>query len=289
MEYSIGDLSKITRTSGFILNQYHKEGLVTPTRIDKFTNRRYYDEVCLYRVEIVNRLLKTNVSQDSLKKLCGKHKNPYNLVKHLQTAIDDQNYNWEKAGITREQARGFLNNHKPEHRKVGNLEIEVLPDVFAACQRFTGTRPEAEGRMQQLLQTCGAESNGQPLLLFHDDHQYKDETDQECCVPIKNKFPASGIDFRTLKGTRAVTVEYEGPIDGIWMGYKKIMDHLNKYNLAVQSPSREVWLDGTVSGYSDSTRSVKVEIQFFTGDLNDPDFNRDVSRPGFGVGAEFDL
>ncbi len=289
MEYSIGDLSKITRTSGNTLNQYQKDGLVTPTRVDKFTNRRYYDEKCFYRVEIVNRFLKSGLSIESLKKLFGKHKDSHHLVKHLHTALNDHNHNWEKTGITREEAAQFLNDHKPDHRKAGNLEIKVLPDIFAACQRFKEILSEAEARMQHLIHTCGSDVNGAPLILFHDDHQYRDEIDQECCVPVKNKIPAAEIDFRTLKGTRAATVHYEGPIDGIWMGYKKIMDHLNKYNLAVQSPSREVWLDGTVSGYTDPARIVKVEIQFFTGDPNDADFDRDVSRPGFGIGAEFDL
>ncbi|NLF50826.1 MAG: MerR family transcriptional regulator [Leptolinea sp.] len=289
MEYTIGDLSKISRTSGNMLHQYHQEGLVTPTRVDKFTSRRYYDEKCLYRVEIVNRLHKIGLSKEAIQKLLGKHKDLPHLVKQLHSAIEDTNHNWGKTGLSREEAHALLQTQFLDQRKAGNLEIRVLPGVMAACERFTGTGNEAEDRMQRLLLACGSEVDGQPILLFHDDHQYKDEMDLECCVPIKNKVPAAGIDIRTLKGTRAVTVEFEGPVNGIWMGYKKILDHLNKYNLAVQSPSREVWLDGTVSGYTDSTRIVKVEIQFFTGDLNDPEFNRDVSRPGFGVGAEFDL
>ena len=67
MEYSIGDLSKISRVSGKLLHQYHLQGLVVPTRIDKFSSHRYYDETCLHKVEIVNRFRNLGVSLDLLK------------------------------------------------------------------------------------------------------------------------------------------------------------------------------------------------------------------------------
>lgn len=289
MEYSIGDLSKITRVCGNTLHQYHQEGLVVPTRVDKFTSRRYYDENCLHRVELVNCFHRIGVSKESIKKVLGKHKDPRQVVKHLQSAIKDSKHHWDKTGLSIDEARMFLQTQHLDQRIVGDLDIKVLPEVFAACQRFTGTGIEMEARMQQLLEKCGMKAIENPISLFYDDHQYAETMDLECCVPVSGKFPVAGIEFRNLPGTRAATVLYEGPLEGIWMGYKKILDYLNKHNLAVQTPSREVWFDGEITGYSDPTRIVRVEIQFLTGDPNDPEFDRDVSRPGFGVGAQFDL
>jgi DNA-binding transcriptional MerR regulator/effector-binding domain-containing protein len=289
MEYSIGDLSKITRVSGKTLHKYHQEGLVVPSRIDKFTRHRYYDEKCLHRVEIVRRFHKLGIPSEIINDLLAKHKDTKNLIKHLQTSLTEDNRLREKLGFTFDKFHAFLQTQSDDKVRIGELEIKILPDVFAACDRFRGKSDDINTHHINLLKICGSAIDGKSITLFHDDHQFEDEMDLECCLPVKHKIPATGITFRNLPGTKAVSVIYEGPLESIWMGYRKIIDYLNKNNLAIQSPSREVHLSnsGFVPGEED--KPVRIDIQFLTGDLDDPTFSRDVSKPGFGIDAQFDL
>ncbi len=284
MEYSIGDLSKITRVSGKTLQKYHNEGLVVPTRIDKFSARRYYDEKSLHRVEVVRHFHSLGIPSEIIKDVLAKHKDTRHLIKLLLSDQKEARHTWEKLGLAHDQVQAFLHTQSLEKGQVGNLEIKVLPDIFVACERFHGTFADIDSHIDHMTQICGSISNGFPIILFLDDHQYEDEMDMECCLPVNQEIPVSGITFRSLPGTKAVTVVYSGPSAGIWMGYQKIIDHLNKHHLAIQTPSREVRLDGGVAELS-----ARVEIQFLIGDPNDPNFKRDISRPGFGIGANFDL
>jgi DNA-binding transcriptional MerR regulator len=288
MEYSIGDLSKITRVSGKTLHKYHQEGLVDPSRIDKFTSHRYYDESSLHRVEIVNQFHKLGIPAETIKGLLAKHKDTRNLVKHLQTSLTEDNHPGERYGITHENLLSFLHIQSADKIQVGKLEIKKLPDIFVACDRFHGKSEDISLHHANLLKICGAVADGQPITLFHDDHQFTDEMDLECCLPVKQQVPAAGITFRNLPGTKAAVIKYEGPCEKIWLGYQKIIDYLNKNNLAIQTPSREAHL---LNGkfFPEEDHLARIEIQFLIGDINDPTFSRELSRPGFGIDAKFDL
>ncbi len=289
MEYSIGDLSKIARISGKTLHQYHLDGLVEPTRVDKFSGRRYFDEKVLHRVEVVHRFIALGISVKNIKEVLNKHKDTRHLVKLLLHSHKEGDHTWEKFGITHEILQAFSNFHSLEKVALGNLEIKFLSDVVIASQRFHGLPTSVQPHLLELSSACETVIDGQPIVLFHDEHQFEDEMDLECCLPVNREISGSGCTFRNLPGTKAVSINYGGPIDGIWIGYQKIIDYLNKNNLAVQTPSREIWLNWDRSTQYNETSIRQVEIQFLIGDPNDPDFKRDISRPGYGIGASFDL
>jgi DNA-binding transcriptional MerR regulator/effector-binding domain-containing protein len=289
MEYSIGDLSKISRVSGRTLHKFHQEGLVLPSRIDKFTSHRYYDEKCLHRVEIVNRFHELGIPPEIIKEVLAKHKDTRSLVEHIQTNLKKDDHPWDQLGLTQEKMHIFLDMQSTEKIHIGDLTIKILPDVFVASDRFRGKSDDINIHHNNLMQICHEAADGQPITLFHDDHQFNDEMDLECCLPVKYEIPTAGINYRNLPGTKAATVVYEGHSEGIWMGYQKIIDYLNKNRLAIQSPSREVLIKDWGTRQTEDDQLIRTEIQFLIGDINDPDFTRDVSKPGFGIDANFDL
>lgn len=289
MEYSIGDLSKITRISGKTLHQYHLDGLVIPTRIDKFTRRRYFDEKTLHKVEVVHRFHTLGIPSEIIKEVLAKHRDTRNLVKLLQHSHQNEDSTWEMYGLTPEKIQAFLLSHSSEKVVLGNLEIKTVPDILVACERFHGLSATADSRFSHLTELCNTVMCDAPILLFHDDHQFEDEMELECCLPVSREISTEGCSFRSLTGAKVVTIVYDGPAGGIWMGYQKIIDYLNKHNLAIQTPSREVWLNGAPSTSPGESTNRQIEIQFLISDPNDPDFKRNISRPGYGIGANFDL
>jgi effector-binding domain-containing protein len=289
MEYSIGDLSKITRVGGKTLHRYHMDGLVVPSRIDKFSKRRFYNEKSLHRVEIVRQFEKLGVPVDGIKEVLSRFTGVGHFFKNLEASLTHSGQSWESYGLTREKIETILKAGSDDGFQIGSLEVKVLPDYYVAGNRFTAEPGGYPGRLAELMQACDDKTIGDPVILFHDDHQYNDEIDMECCLPVTAEIAGEGITCHKLKGARAVAVEYTGPASGVWRAYRKIIDHLNRHNLAVQSPSREVILGSDSGVTSMDNPRIHVEIQFLTGDPNDPGFTRDISRPGFGINANFDL
>ena len=154
--------------------------------------------------------------------------------------------------------------------QVGEIQIKTIPDVFIAYEQFHGKLEDIHGRHAKLLEKFGMAADGPPLTLYLDDHQYDEEMDVECSLPVKQKIPVAGLRFRNLPGAKVVSVLYEGDFNKIWMGYQKIIDYLNKERLAIQSPSREIYLRGEGNLLSRGSGDFLTEIQFVISDVNDP-------------------
>lgn len=289
MEYSIGDLSKITRVGGKTLHQYHLDGLVVPTRIDKFSHRRFYNEKSLHRVEIVRHFQKNGVPDSMIKEILSGHNDLIHLLKNLFTNQNRDTNVWKKYGLTNDVINTILYASSNENSRTGKIEIKVLPDLLVAGKRYKAIPDRFSANFDDLRGASGNAVCGDPIILFHDDHQFEDEMDVECCLPVSHEVKGTAITCHELQGARALSVMYEGPSSGVWKAYRKIVDHLNNRNLAIQSPSREIILDSAQDNPTGDNPIISVEIQFLTGDPNDPGFTRDVSRPGFGINASFDL
>ena len=289
MEYSIGDLSKITRVSGKTLHQYHLDGLVVPDRIDKFSQRRFYSEKSFHRVEVVRQLTKLGLPAEVIKDILARYMDPGHFIKRFQESIKHTGNSWETHGITHEAIENIINPIPENTPHVGKVEVKVLPDVLVAAKRITSKSESLFPHLDELHTACNGSHSGDPIILFHDEHQYEDEMDLEFCLPVSGDFKSHGISTRELKGTRAVSVQYKGRLSSIWKAYARIVNHLNDRNLAIQSPSREIIFSPVDLKTKPDNPLVNIEIQFLTGDPNDPGFNRDISRPGYGINAAFDL
>jgi len=289
MEYSIGDLSKITRVSGKTLHQLHLAGLVVPTRIDKFSHRRFYDEKCLHRLEIVRHFQKSGIPDSVIKEILARHQSPGHFLKNLFSNQPHNTGSWDEYGLTKDSVYAILHASSNETSITGQVEIKVIPNLLVAGKRYKAIPDRFSAHFDDLQGVCGDAICGNPIILFHDEHQYEDEMDVECCLPVSREINGSEITCHELRGARAVSVTYEGPSSGVWKAYRKIVGHLNDRNLAIQAPSREVILNSVPENSTEENPHIHVEIQFLTGDPNDPFFTRDISRPGFGINANFDL
>ncbi len=201
MEYSIGDLSKISRVSGRKLNQFHKSGLVVPSRIDKFDgNFRYYDEKCLSMVEFVTRFQKMGFSDETIKKLLPRDRDGKKFIQQMQSSLTKNDRHWEELGLNREKIETFLQCESAAAASIGDLQIKTIPDELIAFDRFTGKRKEIKEHQDSLLKVCGEAVNGPAFTLFLDYNQIDEEMNLECCVPVTHEIRGSSIESRTLDG-----------------------------------------------------------------------------------------
>ncbi len=289
MDYSIGDLSKITRISGKTLHQYHLDGLVVPERIDKFSQRRFYSGKSLHRVEVVNQLVKMGLPVEFIKDILSRHFSSGQFFRMIRDNVTHSSHSWEAYGLSHDMLESILHASSDSNSHTGKLKVKVLPNLIISGKCFTAKPDEYLSHLDEFQKVYGPSASGSPIILFLDDHQFEEETNMEYCLPVSSEITGDGASTRELKGARAVAVEYNGPISGVWKAYARIMNHLNDHNLAIQTPSREVILEPIKFKPEEKNPRIHVEVQFLTGDPNDPGFTRDVSRPGYGINAAFDL
>lgn len=282
MEYSIGDLSKISRVSGKKLHQYHISGLVVPTRIDKFdSNFRYYDDKCLHQVETVTRFLNMGFSEEAIMKILPKNRDTKHLIEQMRSRRIKNDPHWEELGLTRDKIEIFLQAESTTSVSIGALQVKTIPDVFVAYDRFRGKSKEIKEHQNNLMEICGQAADKPYFTLFLDYNQFDEEMNVECCVPVTEEIPVSGLGFRTLPGEKAVTIVYEGSYDKIWIGYKQIVDFYIMNDMNVQFPSREVHLIRNENPLPGVNECSKVEIQFNIGKINEPDHNWKIPKPRY--------
>jgi len=269
VEYSIGDFSKICRLGIKTLRYYHEIGLLIPTRIDKFTSYRYYIETDLTRVQTINRLKELGFSLETIKEILEKHNDDRSLIAYMQTRLAEVDEQMAENAVIREKIEAFIRSETSIPEPEGELTVKEVPDLFMASIRFKGQYSEISRHMTRLSEIFSTVANGPAFCLYHDEHHADENMNIECCIPIRKKMPAAGINFTTLNGEKMVCIMHEGDYATIWKAYQKIVDYLNKRNLPIMPPSREIYLKGTGKILPGDPEKYLTEIQFIMNENED--------------------
>lgn len=269
MEYSIGDFSKISRLGIKTLRYYHEIGLLIPIRIDKFTSYRYYDEKSLSRVETINRLKELDFPLETIKEILANHQDDKGLIQYMQTRLSEVDQQLEEYSAIREKLEAFIRIESVVPEPAGDVAIKDVPDMFIASIRFKGRYSDIDEHMTRLFGIFGTVANGPPFCLYHDEHHADENMNIECSLPILRKMPAAGINYYTLPGARMITIMHEGDYVNIWRAYQKIVDYLNKKDLPIRPPSREIYLRGKGKILPGNPDKYLTEIQFLLKDDED--------------------
>ncbi len=270
MEYSIGDFSKISRLGIKTLRYYHEIGLLIPNRIDKFSSYRYYDEKCLGRVETINRLKELDFSLDTIKEILENQRDDQSLIQYMKTRLSEVDRQITEYATIREKLEAFIQVESSIPEPVGEVSIKEVPEIFIASIQYKGQYSDIDQHMTRLYGIFGTVTNGPPFCLYHDEHHADENMNIECCLPITRKMPAAGIKFHTLPGARMVSMMHEGDYANIWKAYQKIVDYLNKRDLPIRPPSREIYLRGKGKILPGDPERYLTEIQFLLKEDEDP-------------------
>jgi DNA-binding transcriptional MerR regulator len=270
VEYSIGDFSKICRLGVKTLRYYHEIGLLIPSRIDKFTQYRYFDEKCLSKVEIINRLKELDFSLETIKEILEKHQDDQSLIEYMQKKLLEVDKQISEFATIREKIETFIRLESSVPEPVGDLTLKDVPDIFMASIKFKGRYTDIDQHMTRLFGIFSTVANGPAFCLYHDDHHADENMNIECCLPISRKMPAAGIKYSTLHGTPMVSIMHEGDYETIWKAYQKIVDYLNKRDLPIVPPTREIYLRGKGKILPGDPDKYLTEIQFIRKEDEDP-------------------
>jgi DNA-binding transcriptional MerR regulator len=270
VEYSIGDFSKISRLGIKTLRYYHEIGLLVPTRIDKFSSYRYYDEKSLARVQTIIRLKEMDFPLEKIKEILNTHHDDQSLIEYMRDQLEEIDRHIDEYASIRERIEAFIRLESEIPEPIGDVTIKEVPEIFMASIKYRGRYDDINHYMNRLFDVFQSVINGPAFCLYHDEHHADENMNIECCLPISRKIPAAGFNFTTLPKNRMVSIMHTGDYSTLWMSYQKIVDYLNKHDLPIRPPTREIYLRGKGVILQGDPEKYLTDIQFRLIDDEDP-------------------
>jgi effector-binding domain-containing protein len=105
---------------------------------------------------------------------------------------------------------------------------------------------------ERLRQEAGEHICGPPLCL----HDAK-SLEIECCYPVEQGVESAAIHCKRLPGGDALSLVHCGPCSQLCESWERLFDYIERNNLPVEGPWREIYLDGLV----DEAGEQRIELQ----------------------------
>lgn len=263
MEYQIGQFSKITNITIKALHHYHEYGILVPARIEQFSGYRYYHEGQLEKARIIQELKKLDFSLKDIKEILENCTEDKDIIENISEQCIKISNKIVKLKEIHNNLELILLQQEGEKMSATDNQIIIknLPDIIIAALRFKGKYEEVGKSFSELFKYCGRYSAGKPFSMYYDQEYKEDNAELEVCLPVKKELELEAINCRFLKGGQALTIIHQGPYPTIGHSYKILIDYINKGNLAIQYPTREVYLKGPGMIFKGNPDKYLTEIQ----------------------------
>jgi len=136
----------------------------------------------------------------------------------------------------------------------GKIASKRVDDVLVASVRFRDGEIE---EYIELLHRCVDCICGRPFTLYH---KAAKGYDLEVCVPVTRAVETGEIKSRLLEGGVMLSIVHRGPHSTLGEAWEALFDHVERNNIAVDGPGREVYLQVCEECTDDSAECV-TELQ----------------------------
>ncbi|MBN1149458.1 MAG: GyrI-like domain-containing protein [Anaerolineales bacterium] len=127
-----------------------------------------------------------------------------------------------------------------------------VADVLVACIRCRSDEINYEAHFERLRQELGEQICG-PAFCLHD----VSSQEIECCFPVKQAIESEAVHCKVLPGGEALSLVHCGPCSRLGESWERLFDYIERNNLPVVGPWREVYLDDQ----ADSAGALRIELQ----------------------------
>jgi len=264
--FSIGEFSQICGLSVKTLRFYHEKGLLKPAHVDAGTDYRYYDAACLDRARIIARLRELQFSLDDIARIlteCSDESDLLGALRRQQRAITERMRADRKVAKALEDM--IIQEAEAAHlADSGRFTIEEksLESMIIAGLRMKGRYEECGRGFSTVARMMGRHLSGRPLCLYYDGEYREEDADFETCFPLRREEPSrDAVCVRTLPRQRCLSLVHQGPYPQLGRSYRKLLVEAKRRGLAIQLPTREVYLKGPGVIFKGNPKRYLTEIQ----------------------------
>lgn len=254
--YTIGHVSRICGIPIQTLRYYDKLGLVCPSRTDPFTNYRYYSNMDILVVKIVQDLKMLRLSLDEIGSILKQRglEGLGSALKEKRDATLTEISRLQLTAASIENRIGQLDSLKILNEKLAEerilIELKILPERIVAFERKRAVcgMEASIVRFTQLfdqLETHGLASQGPIMSIYHENILTFDRSDSdiEICIPLA--VDALHYPFvRALPRGVYITATYSGPPneESCKNVYLQLMDWIGQHGYAECGPAIEQYV-----------------------------------------------
>ncbi|WP_219837003.1 MerR family transcriptional regulator [Paenibacillus sp. R14(2021)] len=256
--YTIGHVSRIGRISIQTLRYYDNIGLVCPSRTDPITHYRYYSNMDILLIKIVQDLKRLRFSLEEISSILkqsgldglsaaleGKKQETLKEIQRLQlthASIENR--------ISQLDSLRSLNEKLDSGGEGVLIELKRLADRMIAFERKRAVcgMEASVVRFTQLfdkLDIHGLTAQGQIMSIYHENLLTFDRTDSdiEVCIPLSANALNSPF-VRMLPGGDYITATYSGPPneESCKKVYRHLLDWMGRHGYSECGPAIEQYV-----------------------------------------------
>ena len=261
----IGDFSKLGQVAVSTLRYYDEIGLLKPTRIDPWTNYRWYTVDQLLQLNRIIALRDLGLSLEQITQLLQEHVPVEQLqgMLRLKQAQLQQEVEQSQSRLARVEARlqllsqeDLMQNYDVVHKHVPATSVVLARTVVPHINDLPHSLQRLFGEVAQQAQQAGLSIAGAWQAIYYHPEYTETNLDVAAAVPIVIPTAAAEKVWHELPGVQVVSVIHHGPFETISQAYLALGQWIDAHNYQITGPCREVYLS------SPNEPSPTTEIQF---------------------------
>jgi len=244
--YSIGEFSKLSRTTVKTLRYYANEGLLLPAKIDRITGYRYYEAFQLTDLYRIQELRQAGVSIEDIRRIISDGGSTEILRKKRQELQNSL-----------AQIQSQLSQIDFMLGEVKHMDYSVTMKEIPECLVYSRTmKIDSYSELMQEIPATGeklAKVNPSLKCVVPDycfcrylDKEFRehDITAEYCQAVVSEGTPVDDIIFKTIPAATVVSILHRGPYESIGSAYAFVFKWIEDNGYSCCDYPRESYIDG---------------------------------------------
>lgn len=248
--FRIGEFSRFSRVSVKMLRHYDELGLLTPARVDPYTNYRYYSADQLPRLHRIVALKDLGFRLDEIGVLLDGQLSVEQLLGMLKLRRGELQQQMRETAAQLAQTETRLRQVERAHAAprydvvLRSIESQLVAGIRQAVGDGGATVTDMFEELEAYVARHGARSPLPPLMLYHDTEFSEQAEDVEVLVPVQQPLPENGrVETRELPGEEQMAcLVHTGRYEGLPEAFAVLLNWIEANEFTVVGPTREVYL-----------------------------------------------
>ncbi len=142
------------------------------------------------------------------------------------------------------------------------FEEKTILDTLVASIRYNGCYDEMGPYISELFRVIKGNAIGPVTTLYYDNCFKEEAADIEICVAVKKPMTGKDVAALNLEGGKFITTVHVGPYETLCEAYEAMGNYIKEKGLAVELPSREVYVKGPGVFLKGNPQKYETEIMY---------------------------
>ena len=246
--FTIGEFSKLTRTTIKTLRHYDEAGLLKPAEVDAWTGYRRYTTAQLYPLQRVLALRQAGLSVEEVRQILG-GADEMSILRARRVALVRELEEAEgrvlRLNILMQSLKGGETMYQPIIRTLPGRTVYFKEGVIRNFSELGAFIPDAEAEFRTANPSLELDTPGYCFVSYLDG-EYREE---DIRVRYNSAVTAPGVEtdaikFARLEPVEAVCVYHRGPYDTLGQAYAFAVNWAQQSGYELTELPRECYIDG---------------------------------------------